>query len=184
MNEFIAPAPFLSPAAYGPGFLGPQFAPLMIGNAGYGFGQARTYESMLKVADLMPPSEISEKQADARLELVRDLQSAFVGKHPGMSTASHREAYERVFGALPGALENLQRFPADGKPKAAPTPMDPMPADGAWEAMSDEDRATVNAILVNYGKAIAAFLRTLVSRDAPFSVARACPSVSRRHRLR
>src|SRR5947209_15496583 len=33
----IAPVTFFSPAAYGPGFLGPQYAPLVVGN-GNGFG--------------------------------------------------------------------------------------------------------------------------------------------------
>src|SRR6185312_2070288 len=35
----IAPVPFLSPAAYTPGFLGPEYAPLIVGNQGYNFGQ-------------------------------------------------------------------------------------------------------------------------------------------------
>ena len=50
----IAPAPFISPAAYGPGFLGPEYAPLMIGNAGFGFGQPGFNADALKVQDLLP----------------------------------------------------------------------------------------------------------------------------------
>lgn len=81
---------------------------------------------------------------------------------------AHREDYEAVFGALPSELADLERFPADGKPKPAPTTDVPDPPDGAWEAMDPDDQQLVNAILVHYGKAIAAFLRTLTSRDSRF----------------
>jgi hypothetical protein len=92
----IAPAPFLSPGAYGPGFLGPEYAPLMIGNAGYGFGQPGSYANLLKVQDLMPPKDVEEKQVDARLELVKELQGGFAATRPGIASASHRAAYERA----------------------------------------------------------------------------------------
>src|SRR5207248_1196745 len=81
----IAPATFLSPAAYGPGFLGPRYAPLVVGGSGYGFGPGRNYEQALKVQDSQPPAEVSAKQADARLHLVRGLQEDFMGRHPGLS---------------------------------------------------------------------------------------------------
>ena len=68
----IAPVPFLSPAAYTPGFLGPQYAPLIVGDQGYGFGQPQPdYEETLKVEDLQPPSDITPPQVDARLELLQ-----------------------------------------------------------------------------------------------------------------
>ena len=37
-----------------------------------------------------------------------------------------------------------------------------------WNSLSLADKEIVNRILVNYGKAIEAYLRKLVSRDAPF----------------
>jgi hypothetical protein len=92
----IAPAPFLSPAAYGPGFLGPEYAPLMIANTGYGFGNQRNYNDLLKVEDLQPDKAVSTRQVDARLGLLRELQSSFVASHPGTSPGSHRAAYERA----------------------------------------------------------------------------------------
>jgi cytochrome c peroxidase len=63
---------------------------------------------------------------------------------------------------------DLARFPAEGKPKPAPTVLVPNPPDGAWEGMTAEDRAVINRIFVNFGKAIAAYMRLLVSRNAPF----------------
>jgi hypothetical protein len=92
----IAPAPFLSPGAYGPGFLGPQYAPLMIGNMGYGFGAPRGYESVLKVEDLAPAKEVSSAQADARLGLLRDMQGEFAARHHTVSAKSHVAAYDRA----------------------------------------------------------------------------------------
>jgi hypothetical protein len=92
----IAPAPYVSPGAFGPGYLGPRHAPLVVGNTGYGFGPSRGYESMLRVQDLGPPREVSGRQADARLEILRGLQGDFVSSHPGPSAEGHREAYERA----------------------------------------------------------------------------------------
>jgi hypothetical protein len=91
----IAPVTFLSPGAYGPGFLGPEHAPLMIANAGF-FGQSRGYSEALKVQDLQPPREISEKQVLSRLELVKDMQTTFAADRPGIAAASHQAAYERA----------------------------------------------------------------------------------------
>src|SRR3954451_9695382 len=50
----IAPYRFLNPAAYGPGFLGPQYAPLVVGESGLGRVQrGGNYDaSELRVADL------------------------------------------------------------------------------------------------------------------------------------
>lgn len=73
-------------------------------------------------------------------------------------------AYEALFGALP-PLEDAERFPAD----ACPRPDDPDHAWArAWRAMEQGDRAAVNRVLTNLTKAIAAYERRLVRRDAPF----------------
>jgi len=76
---------------------------------------------------------------------------------------AYKEDYEAVFGPLPPELgTDFDRFPAAGKPKAAPEDLD-----GAWEGMDPDDQVIVNTILVNYSKAVAAYLRLLVSRNAP-----------------
>jgi cytochrome c peroxidase len=92
----------------------------------------------------------------------------------------HREAYEAIFGA--GTLEALSdeaRFPVlapdrtgcrltrdERRPRALPP--DPlyechgMPGDGAeYDAMSEDDQRLVTRVVINAGKAIAAFERTL-----------------------
>ncbi len=92
----IAPATFISPAAFTPGFLGPEYAPLIVGNQGFGFSNAANYEQALKVEDLQAPSEIKREQVDSRIELLQGLQHDFVAKHPGVPALSHQSAYERA----------------------------------------------------------------------------------------
>ncbi len=81
----------------------------------------------------------------------------------------YRDEYDAVFPEtpLPAALDpaapDAHRFPASCKPKRSAA--DP---DGAWEMMAEEDRAAINLILANCGKAVAAYERLLVSHHAPF----------------
>ena len=80
---------------------------------------------------------------------------------------AYRAEYELVFGAIDAGISDLARFPANGKPKPAPTPTAPNPPDGPWEAMTPADRLVVNTVLVNYSEAVAGLLRLLVSRNSP-----------------
>jgi cytochrome c peroxidase len=73
----------------------------------------------------------------------------------------YRADYDAAFPEYPldPALANYARFPATGSPYT----------DTAnWNSLSASDQELVNRVLVNYGKAMEAFLRHLVSRDAPF----------------
>jgi len=73
----------------------------------------------------------------------------------------YRADYNAAFPEYPldPALANYARFPATGSPYT----------DAAnWNGLSAADQELVNRILVNYGKAMEAYLRKLVSRDAPF----------------
>jgi cytochrome c peroxidase len=73
----------------------------------------------------------------------------------------YRDDYNEAFRQWPldPALADLNRFPATGSPYT----------DTAnWNRLSANDQQIVNRILTNYGKAIEAYLRKLVSRNAPF----------------
>jgi cytochrome c peroxidase len=60
---------------------------------------------------------------------------------------------------LDPGLADVKRFPATGSPYT----------DTAnWNSLTAGDKETVNRVLVNYGKAIEAYLRKLISRNAPF----------------
>jgi cytochrome c peroxidase len=88
------------------------------------------------------------------------LQSA----HVLLDDPELRRAYERLFGALP-ELSDGRRFPRAGRP----VPHDPEhPHHRAWASMRPEDQEAVNRVFANLGKAIAAFVRRLVSRQTPF----------------
>ncbi len=92
----IAPVTFISPAAFTPGFLGPEYAPLIVGNQGFGFNQIPDYDKTLKVEDIQPPSDVKSPRMDARIDLLQGLQRDFVAKHPGVPALSHQAAYERA----------------------------------------------------------------------------------------
>jgi cytochrome c peroxidase len=79
----------------------------------------------------------------------------------------YRADYNALFpvpldAALDPAAADAARFPAQGKPKA-----NAMAPDGPWELMTAADRDIVNLAMANIGKAIEAYERQLVSRNAP-----------------
>jgi hypothetical protein len=83
----------VNPAAFRSGFLGPQYAPLMVANTSYG---SSSVDQSLKVPDLLPPVSIAQGQTDARLDLLTGLERSFSGRHAGVAARSHQTAYERA----------------------------------------------------------------------------------------
>jgi cytochrome c peroxidase len=74
----------------------------------------------------------------------------------------HRDEYNALFEpdldpALDPAHPDAARFPADGRPGS-----------DAWKTMTAADQDHVTGAYVNFGKAIHAWLRLLVSGDSPF----------------
>jgi hypothetical protein len=112
----IAPYRFFNPAAYGSGFLGPQYAPLVVGEMGFQPGQPgqNDYDLSLKVPDLETRSDVSLKQADARVDLLRGLERDFVAQHPGVAPLSHQTAYERAVRLMRSAASKA--FDLDNEP--------------------------------------------------------------------
>ena len=96
----ISPYRIFSPAAYGPGFLGPQYAPLLVGDAGNrifaGQNNQNDYDQQLRVEDLTPPADVNTAQMDARIGLLNEMERDFVQRHPGLSPQSHQTAYDRA----------------------------------------------------------------------------------------
>jgi hypothetical protein len=86
----IAPSRVINPTAFGPGFLGPRYAPLIVGER-----QGRGRQS-LKVDDLELPAGIGRARADDRLDLMQSLASEFEATRPGTSPVSHHDAYQRA----------------------------------------------------------------------------------------
>jgi hypothetical protein len=94
----IAPDRFVNTAAYGSGFLGPQYAPLIVGEKGEAAlqGPGDRLATALKVQDLQTPDEVSRAQSDARIDLLQMLERNFTASHPSVSTQSHHSAYDRA----------------------------------------------------------------------------------------
>jgi len=93
----IAPQRFFSQEAFGPGFLGPIHAPLVIGeNQNFSNPQGNTVDALLKVADLERPKAIDADSAAARLDMLREMQEDFASARPGQMAKSHSAAYDRA----------------------------------------------------------------------------------------
>ncbi len=96
----IAPYRFFSPAAYGPGFLGPRHAPLIVGENQQALipipGRQENYEDSLRVPDLDLPSGVSARRAAARVRLLDEMESDFQQRRSALPARSHRSAYQRA----------------------------------------------------------------------------------------
>ncbi len=112
----IAPQRFLSPAAFGPGFLGPKYAPLTVGNAGRGGRPMAANTDQLTVKNLNLPTQVTSTQFDSRLELLDGLEADFQTTHPGLVSQSHRNAYQQAVKMMRSATAkafNLEEEPVD-----------------------------------------------------------------------
>jgi hypothetical protein len=98
LPNFISIAPYraFNPAAYGPGFLGPAYAPLIVGEGVQFVPQAQAYDQALKVQDIDLPGGVDRAHADSRLDILQDLERDFVAGHPGAAALSHQTAYDRA----------------------------------------------------------------------------------------
>jgi len=100
----VMPNRLLSPGAYGAGFLGPKFAPLVVGaepprRARPMDGQPameQPYGPPLEVRNIRTATEVSLPQTDSRLDLLASMESEFRSQRPGLSAESHHSAYTQA----------------------------------------------------------------------------------------
>jgi Protein of unknown function (DUF1501) len=100
LPSFVSIAPFrnFNPAAFSPGFLGSQFAPLFVGearNQNQGDDNNNSDED-LRVADLDAPSQVTTQTVSARLGLLNSLNDRFIGSHAGAPAIGYKTAYDRA----------------------------------------------------------------------------------------
>jgi uncharacterized protein (DUF1501 family) len=88
----IAPFRFLNAAAFSSGFLGPRYAPLIVGENAAGGNVAQA----LRVQDLDLPGDVNAKRSDARLQMLEEMEQAFLAQHASIAAESHRAAYRRA----------------------------------------------------------------------------------------
>jgi hypothetical protein len=120
----IAPSNFF---ATGPGFLGPQFAPMVVGNgrdAGAAVQQTSQQMSQmsqpefgppLRVENLDSPAGVTTTHAEARLGLLKDLDRDFLAQRPGVPVTSHLSAYERAVRLM--RAKGSEAFDLDEEPR-------------------------------------------------------------------
>jgi hypothetical protein len=90
----IGPRRFFGVDSSSPGFLGPKYAPLMVGEGFGPNGDFKQIDAALKVQNIDRPKEVDPAHETARLELLRGVQDDFAAGRPGAITASHTQAYE------------------------------------------------------------------------------------------
>jgi uncharacterized protein (DUF1501 family) len=100
LPNFVSVAPFrvFNQGAFGSGFLGPRHAPLVVGETANAAGQQgrNNPDRALRVQDLAPAAEVAKDRTDARLDLLKQVQSDFLATHPDLPALSHQNAYDRA----------------------------------------------------------------------------------------
>jgi arylsulfatase A-like enzyme len=91
----VAPPQEINPAAFGPGFLGPQYAPAIVGGRNRGAApQGGTTD--LKLDDLEPPAGVDPRQVARRLELWNALERRFLKEGAPASFQAHHALYRQA----------------------------------------------------------------------------------------
>lgn len=108
---YVSISPFigLAPAAFGPGFLGPQYAPLIVGSSGLGQSDAA-----LRVQNVESHPGTDATQVDRRLSLLQGFEADFAAARPGLMVDSHRSAYASAVRMM--RSEGIKAFDLDDEP--------------------------------------------------------------------
>lgn len=119
MPSFVSISPFrqFNQAAYGPGFLGPKFAPLTVADSANGVTDAPVNGfAELRVDDLTPANGVKPTQVDARRRIWEKMENQFVAKHPSSATLAHQTVYQRAIRLMQSAAADcfdLTKEPAN-----------------------------------------------------------------------
>jgi hypothetical protein len=120
LPNFVSISPYrnLNPAAYSPGFLGSQFAPLFVGEARPNAtgDQPNQGDYGLTVADLAAADGVTTETVSARLGILTSLNERFIGGHPGAPGVGYKTAYDRAVRLM--RSEAAKAFDLDDEPDA------------------------------------------------------------------
>ncbi|MFV1967727.1 MAG: DUF1501 domain-containing protein [Pirellulaceae bacterium] len=108
----IAPYRAINFAAFGPGFLGPRYAPLTDGAADHPPSMVVAQEdyARLTVEDLQAPDLIGREQYAKRIELWRSLQDRFLANHRGPSPKAHDAIFRRALQVMDSQVTKAFRL--------------------------------------------------------------------------
>jgi uncharacterized protein (DUF1501 family) len=90
----ISPYQIFNPAAFGPGFLGPRYAPATVGASAPATASGGYAE--LKLDDLSLPGGVNEERAMRRMKLWNSLEQEFLASRPSESASAHALVYQRA----------------------------------------------------------------------------------------
>lgn len=88
----VGSAPVLNQAAWGAGFLGPKYAPLMVGG-NRSFGSDAGQFASLQVENLALPRNVDSGRLNQRLEVLQAMEQQFAGGRSGLAVSGHQAAY-------------------------------------------------------------------------------------------
>ncbi len=95
----VASPRFAGDSSYGAGFLGPQFAPMLVGatsNLADFYNPDRYSDSALSVHDLKRSQDLNADDFQDRLLLLREMQMRYGKQHPGVGHATIAHSQERA----------------------------------------------------------------------------------------
>jgi hypothetical protein len=120
LPNFVSISPYrnLNPAAYSPGFLGSQFAPLLVGESRAAVNAAAKDQGDygLTVSDLSAPGGVTTDTVGARLGILNSLNDRFISGHPGAAGVGYTTAHDRAVRLMRSAA--AKAFDLDEEPAA------------------------------------------------------------------
>jgi hypothetical protein len=116
-NVSIGPFRAFNQDAFGPGYLGPRFGPLVVGAADMPGAIANSSDGypQLRVKDLAPSDGVTPIRLQKRLALWQGLQSEFLGTHKVGAPVMHKTVYESAVSLMNSGDSrafNLEEEPA------------------------------------------------------------------------
>ena len=93
LPSYVSINPFraFSPAAYGPGFLGPAWSPLVVASE-----TDKDRNVSFQVRNLKSSDRLATAQVEARLRLLNTLETSFLAERPDAPGSSHLQSYEQA----------------------------------------------------------------------------------------
>jgi len=116
-------------------------------------------------ADALTDPEDPHSQNGSRLQVAHVIWDKYRAEYDAVFHSHRNHARS---GHTPNHLDALDARLDPRNPHAAELPATGKPGDKQWEAMPERDKEIVNHIFANFGKAVQAYLRKCVSRNAPF----------------
>ena len=93
----IAPQRFSNNDAFGSGYLGPNYAPLIVGDSNFQADNGTIdADKVLKVQNLQRSGDVNATHSESRLELLKQMQAEFGASRPTSISAAHSSAYDRA----------------------------------------------------------------------------------------